>query len=166
MILQLKCRLAYHSIRFVLPIVPILTQSENWALFYPQLPPQFLPLVFQSSPSPKTGRYCKQSAIAIILCSNPHPVRKLGAIDCKRLRIDFSKRSNPHPVRKLGAMSAGLLHPEQINSPNRIVPILTQSENWALYKQLKNYWRIKHVPILTQSENWALSLGVSKSLAD
>ena len=61
--------------------VPILTQSENWALYHGNL------------------------AIAPLdNCSNPHPVRKLGAIAV---------------VDKEGYWYA--------------VPILTQSENWALF---------------------------------
>ena len=39
--------------------VPILTQSENWALFAIEIV-AVQKLVFQSSPSPKTGRYAKQ----------------------------------------------------------------------------------------------------------
>ena len=36
------------------------------------------------------------------------------------------------------------------------VPILTQSENWALFAALAFRVTYKSVPILTQSENWAL----------
>ena len=36
------------------------------------------------------------------------------------------------------------------------VPILTQSENWALYYTMANLHSATAVPILTQSENWAL----------
>ncbi len=61
-------------------VVPILTQSENWALYYRVLR-SLIESLFQSSPSPKTGRYCTRRTPLII-----------GAL----------------------------------------VPILTQSENWAL----------------------------------
>ena len=83
--------------------VPILTQSENWALWY--------------------------HAMSAIL----------------------QLRSNPHPVRKLGAMQRKIS-----DRPEWLVPILTQSENWALliHKWLLDNQRL--VPILTQSENWAL----------
>ena len=37
----------------------------------------------------------------------------------------------------------------------QVVPILTQSENWALYGDRIDT-SIPDVPILTQSENWAL----------
>ena len=60
--------------------------------------------MFQSSPSPKTGRYNDQLQIARLrFCSNPHPVRKLGAISWL-LNCVYMSRSNPHPVRKLGAI--------------------------------------------------------------
>ena len=62
-------------------IVPILTQSENWALCLSSL------LLMA-----KTQR------------SNPHPVRKLGAIALSNLPERKDQGSNPHPVRKLGAM--------------------------------------------------------------
>ena len=38
-------------------IVPILTQSENWALYHGTCSRPIQKLWFQSSPSPKTGRY-------------------------------------------------------------------------------------------------------------
>ncbi len=38
-------------------VVPILTQSEDWALFTVALGFGVVYDVFQSSPSPKTGRY-------------------------------------------------------------------------------------------------------------
>ena len=87
--------------------VPILTQSENWALC-PCLMVITPRSLFQSSPSPKTGRY--------INISSNHK--------CEQ------------------------------------VPILTQSENWALFStanQQAYYQVCEQVPILTQSENWALS---------
>ena len=62
----------------VAPIVPILTQSENWALCPAKERKQVLQ--FQSSPSPKTGRYAKLCHTTMPDGSNPHPVRKLGAI--------------------------------------------------------------------------------------
>ena len=39
------------------------------------------------------------------------------------------------------------------------VPILTQSENWALSATDRLLAEQRLVPILTQSENWALSKG-------
>ena len=83
--------------------------------------------------------------------------------------------SNPHPVRKLGAITKLYL----ITALIMRVPILTQSENWALCQIILFYEYLTssnphpvrklgaivkiidfappyHVPILTQSENWAL----------
>ncbi len=37
-----------------------------------------------------------------------------------------------------------------------IVPILTQSEDWALFKESGKTAQQVQVPILTQSEDWAL----------
>ena len=108
--------------------VPILTQSEDWALFY-YMSCQVEDLRFQSSPSPKTGRYHREVGlnlpskefqsspspktgrysillIALILClwgSNPHPVRRLGAI-FNAIDNAWIVCSNPHPVRRLGAI--------------------------------------------------------------
>ena len=132
-------------------LVPILTQSENWALFGDSNRHSVQSIGFQSSPSPKTGRYfkerfskrvrvpiltqsenwallfsikssrissqvpiltqsenwalsCARASIDVICCSNPHPVRKLGAIGLDFSSVSGCKGSNPHPVRKLGAM--------------------------------------------------------------
>ena len=85
--------------------------------------------MFQSSPSPKTGRYdvYKQWIKPIKRSSNPHPVRKLGAIRFLPTTLDVSTCSNPHPVRKLGAI---MTNSKLLGCV--FVPILTQSENWAL----------------------------------
>ena len=39
-----------------------------------------------------------------------------------------------------------------------VVPILTQSEDWALPADIANARGLADVPILTQSEDWALLL--------
>ena len=61
--------------------VPILTQSEDWALLNPHYL-NILGNMFQSSPSPKTGRYLRWIfyLLSFMQSSNPHPVRRLGAI--------------------------------------------------------------------------------------
>ena len=82
--------------------VPILTQSEDWALFLILV--HLVQEKFQSSPSPKTGRY-------IVVQTDG----------------DREKRSNPHPVRRLGAIWS-----YQVATKPFAVPILTQSEDWAL----------------------------------
>ncbi len=45
---------------------------------------------------------------------------------------------------------------KQDNQAKIRVPILTQSEDWALYITQKKLPFAKYVPILTQSEDWAL----------
>ena len=144
-------------------VVPILTQSENWALFLQSLgilqhlgkyrsnphPVRKLGAIltesqislviraFQSSPSPKTGRYFKRMRFFCLgigefqsspspktgryillrfkiffnfICSNPHPVRKLGATQSNRSLHLVCQCSNPHPVRKLGATMDSIRH--------------------------------------------------------
>ena len=91
------------------PIVPILTQSENWALL----------------------NLAKQSLLPEN-CSNPHPVRKLGAICLFFTAIMCLHglfQSSPSP--KTGRYDDG----KRLDSAIEVlVPILTQSENWALCK--------------------------------
>ena len=83
--------------------VPILTQSENWALLLCLIAARSLEM-FQSSPSPKTGRYIIFIFIFVVIVmfqSSPSP--KTG-----RYTVGLFDRpchcSNPHPVRKLGAI--------------------------------------------------------------
>ena len=61
---------------------------------------------FQSSPSPKTGRYCPLPLAVSGWSnrSNPHPVRRLGAISPIAISSSRKVGSNPHPVRRLGAI--------------------------------------------------------------
>ena len=62
-------------------------------------------ILFQSSPSPKTGRYhCRSRFGCWFGSSNPHPVRRLGAMPDWNVEAEQWKSSNPHPVRRLGAM--------------------------------------------------------------
>ena len=134
--------------------VPILTQSENWALsqgadmswltwrsnphpvrklgaIRKSLNLLTLPMWFQSSPSPKTGRY---------------------ACNCCFFAFSATFQSSPSP--KTGRyIGADLLTTSKI-----LVPILTQSENWALSLISSTTSVTEGVPILTQSENWALSV--------
>ena len=156
--------------------VPILTQSENWALWSLALVNGEPNHKFQSSPSPKTGRYDRIIGVGLVRRSNPHPVRKLGAILPATPPQEQINGSNPHPVRKLGA----IIIINGMHCGSVLVPILTQSENWALFGspisfsigqsfqsspspktgRYTNKYLIaaigRPVPILTQSENWAL----------
>ena len=91
-----------------------------------QVSPNHRLLKFQSSPSPKTGRYCRACLIGcplfvpILTQSEDWALFQLRRLSRRILR------SNPHPVRRLGA----------IERPQAAVyyrvPILTQSEDWAL----------------------------------
>ena len=81
----------------------------------------------QFSPSPKTGRYLRAKINLACQCSNPHPVRKLGAIIICDLKLNlFLFQSSPSP--KTGRYLITALEYAVSNN----VPILTQSENWAL----------------------------------
>ena len=108
-------------------LVPILTQSENWALSQSQS--QSPEEEFQSSPSPKTGRY---GSYAIPSTS--------------------SEQFQSSPSPKTGRYTTLSNFLARLTT----VPILTQSENWALLRMLYGLKPSKGVPILTQSENWAL----------
>ena len=86
-------------------LVPILTQSENWALEWLPVAIAYQIALFQSSPSPKTGRYqslAHSQLAAMQFQSSPSP--KTGRYPCESVEYD----------------------------PAIAVPILTQSENWAL----------------------------------
>ena len=73
-------------------------------------------------------------------------------MSCLKILITaFTHGSNPHPVRKLGAIRRTKKLQKYYG-----VPILTQSENWALSRSMSNQTVALIVPILTQSENWAL----------
>ena len=86
--------------------VPILTQSENWALFCSSIAIVSRSQLFQSSPSPKTGRYLK-------------------ALFCGRYKERFQSSPSPKTGRY---MTLPIAIPK-----TEPVPILTQSENWALF---------------------------------
>ena len=83
---------------------------------------------FQSSPSPKTGRYLSKMSRRQPSRSNPHPVRKLGAmrVILAHLALKILFQSSPSP--KTGRYYCRGQEYRQL----QLVPILTQSENWAL----------------------------------
>ena len=64
----------------------------------------------------------------------------------------MNSSSNPHPVRRLGAIRFKV----PFNQHAIEVPILTQSEDWALSQGFARAVLFGVVPILTQSEDWAL----------
>ena len=109
---------------------------------------------FQSSPSPKTGRYHRinYAFIAGVHEFQSSPSPKTGRYFNPPEGAAFYKlSSNPHPVRKLGAIANAT-----VAGTIGTVPILTQSENWALFGCVSSLCTSSVVPILTQSENWAL----------
>ena len=108
--------------------VPILTQSENWALCA-ELLGIAAQKVFQSSPSPKTGRYlviAAQNRKRIWFQSSPSPKTGRYCVIHSRLLNKSMFQSSPSPKtgRYLSGARLFILQ----------VPILTQSENWALFK--------------------------------
>ena len=132
--------------------------------------------LFQSSPSPKTGRYLRISLRSLVWSSsNPHPVRKLGAITCVKSPILFpTVSSNPHPVRKLGAILVVISpifcsssNPHPVRKLGAIICVLairrsrmfqsSPSPKTGRYGSIELSTGTILVPILTQSENWALS---------
>ena len=90
------------------------------------------------------------------LSSNPHPVRRLGAIlAIERVRqLEF--QSSPSP-------KTGRYAPKRLAINIALVPILTQSEDWALCGGSSVLCCSLEVPILTQSEDWALFLKFGQS---
>ena len=134
-------------------IVPILTQSEDWALSDPRVD-RPTHEEFQSSPSPKTGRYpssCKffdhVRNVPILTQSEDWALFK--ALGFGVVRDMF--QSSPSP--KTGRYDMVVMD----CAGECEVPILTQSEDWALYFAPVNQQPETVVPILTQSEDWALS---------
>ena len=67
----------------------------------------FLSKVFQSSPSPKTGRYANQKRLDAIAYKVPILTQSENWALCNSLGLiaDDFEGSNPHPVRKLGAIT-------------------------------------------------------------
>ena len=108
--------------------------------------------------------------------SNPHPVRRLGAIIDTELSLKVSWLFQSSPSPKTGRYPGSY----RVSISELRVPILTQSEDWALcqilqtqpnnygfqsspspktgryYKFSFQFSRWYGVPILTQSEDWAL----------
>ena len=60
---------------------------------------------FQSSPNPKVGCHPRQPRrCQHCRCFNPHPTRRLGAIQSLVLDECCLQCFNPHPTRRLGAI--------------------------------------------------------------
>ena len=64
---------------------------------------------FQSSPTPKGGRYVGVMAVrGGNKCFNPHPPRRVGATSGGRATGTSSTGFNPHPPRRVGATASWL----------------------------------------------------------
>ena len=84
--------------------------------------------MFQSSPTPKGGRYLPSREIVRSHCSfNPRPPRKVGATSTRHYSVLRSTRFNPRPPRKVGATMV-----KQTISRILHVSILAHPERWAL----------------------------------
>ena len=84
--------------------VSILAHPERWALPTQHGTPRRMPR-FQSSPTPKGGRYCARSSTSCGRSSfNPRPPRKVGATRRRGTQKSISILCfNPRPPRKVGA---------------------------------------------------------------
>ncbi len=114
-------------------------------------------IMFQSSPSPKTGRYVFQQEFkddnTYQFQSSPSPKtgRYRNSFSWARVIPTYMFQSSPSP--KTGRYSSWRDYLQASHN----VPILTQSEDWALLSMtLAGCPSAAAVPILTQSEDWAL----------
>ena len=86
---------------------------------------------FQSSPTPKGGRYKRTPARACLgCCFNPRPPRKVGATSAAAVRPARIRCFNPRPPRKVGATR----RPRRLDVQIK-VSILAHPERWALHLQ-------------------------------
>ena len=85
--------------------VPILTQSEDWALSGNKDTGASGGRSSNPHPVRRLGAIVGQCIRLSRFCSNPHPVRRLGAILTASAMSSTSFGSNPHPVRRLGAIA-------------------------------------------------------------
>ena len=107
----------------------------------------------QSSPSPKTGRYDRNLyQTANFLRFQSSPSPKTG-------RYSGGKGYSSAQTVPILTQSEDWALSHRLQNPDFIgcVPILTQTEDWALFDQFGEELVSKAVPILTQSEDWALS---------
>ena len=114
----------------------------------------YAPLLFQSSPSPKTGRYARRPQ---------SPVLRAKYVPILTQSENWALLGNAKPLpneqnlfQSSPSPKTGRYRKVWVTSKISSVPILTQSENWALLYLMPMDYRQVNVPILTQSENWAL----------
>ncbi len=109
-------------------LVSILAHPERWALrvIGPSIAPPYK--AFQSSPTPKGGRYHdlpEQGQLLASFQSSPTP--KGGRYDCVFIMTLYYISFNPRPPRKVGATSTG-----HGSLAFQQVSILAHPERWAL----------------------------------
>ena len=108
--------------------VSILAHPERWALRFQGCADLLRLPSFQSSPTPKGGRYFQASSpTPSSQCFNPRPPRKVGATWMPRCCRGVVPRFNPRPPRKVGATMPVI--PEGFGTG---VSILAHPERWAL----------------------------------
>ena len=107
---------------------------------------------FQSSPTPKGGRYDKGSDGTLNFLgfqSSPTPKGGRYVVACAFLHV--VNCFNPRPPRKVGAtLSLALFF------MSSTVSILAHPERWALPWRLVDDVYLRHVSILAHPERWAL----------
>ena len=155
--------------------VSILAHPERWALLR-KLQTTVRDVVFQSSPTPKGGRYWEPwtrhwitrvsilahperwalpststASLAKAHCFNPRPPRKVGATGRRMRCWRDGACFNPRPPRKVGATTG-----RNYNDGNTPVSILAHPERWALPPGAGPYFAPTHVSILAHPERWAL----------
>ncbi len=116
----------------VIIIVSILAHPERWALRSRCYPGSVISL-FQSSPTPKGGRYVveKRAGAVVIQGFNPRPPRKVGATPPPPVACVRNRCFNPRPPRKVGATQVPYIEGEITD-----VSILAHPERWALRSRL------------------------------
>ncbi len=131
--------------------VSILAHPERWALQGNESQSQGGE-GFQSSPTPKGGRYAGHRALLPVRHSfNPRPPRKVGATT-----VASFERRDPHV--------SILAHPERWalrcrrtrTGAGAVVSILAHPERWALRRASPARGRSRPVSILAHPERWAL----------
>ena len=131
--------------------VSILAHPERWALQSCGCTSGIM-FTFQSSPTPKGGRYdVQQDPEWHPEGFNPRPPRKVGATQQDSPLFYQEEGFNPRPPRKVGAT----LPPGEVVGIIA-VSILAHPERWALRDHAMTLATLIHVSILAHPERWAL----------
>ena len=115
--------------------------------------------MFQSSPTPKGGRYSRNAMQAWGLwCFNPRPPRKVGATLSAAIERQLLNVSNPRPPRKVGAT-------RDIVGRIALVPLFQSSptpKGGRYLRNLRDRELSITVSIPRHPERWALRRGDQK----